>query len=58
MLFNIYAVFYSQCSCQHVSADIPAVFSWHHYENTNVQIGQPCRHHYTIIKIIILVKIM
>jgi len=26
MLFNIYDVFYSQCSHQHVSAGIPAIF--------------------------------
>jgi len=40
MHFNISDVFYSQCSHQHVSAGIPAIFKvmllFHEYKRTNV----------------------
>ena len=42
MNFNIYDVFYSQCSHQHVPAGIPAIFSvilLQEYKHTNVVNG-------------------
>ena len=59
MHLNIIDIFYSQCSHQHVSARILAIFRvtllFQEYKFTNLV---NCHHHYIAIEIIISDKIM
>ena len=60
MHFNLYDIFYEQCSHQHVSAGIPAIFGMmllFCYKNTNAKFGWSGHKFYQICYIFILVII-